>query len=159
MNLKVVSLFGMSASKMKSRSDGNRSSLDNLLPPRSSPLGNLVLLVIVWPTFPPWSTLNVNLESLLIVIMSKGVELKCNIVSELYFISSRNACDPRPLDVSSASKLVSFTRELEASSSRSKFFDLGCSTTFSWANHVVKLICPRDLPLTPEPTLRKSPCF
>jgi hypothetical protein len=61
--------------------------------------GNLTLSVFVRPSLPPWLTLNVNLESVLITIMSKGGKLKRNIILELYFVSSRNTYDPGPLDV------------------------------------------------------------
>ena len=64
-----------------------------------SSLHNLVLLVIVWPTLFPWSTLNVKLESMSITIMSKGGKLKPNTSLELYFVNKRNVCAPRPLDV------------------------------------------------------------
>ena len=89
-----------------------------------SSLHNLVLLVIVWPTLFPWSTLNVKLESMSITIMSKGGKLKPNTSLELYFVNKRNVCAPRPLDVSSARKHACFARESEASFSRSKIYDL-----------------------------------
>lgn len=72
-------------------------------------------------------TLNMNLESVSITIMSKGGELKRNVDLKLYFVSSRNVCDPRPLDVPFACKHASFAHESKASSSKSKISDLECS--------------------------------
>lgn len=102
----------------------------------------------------PPSTINLgfDLQSMSVTIMSKGGELKCDTILKLCFISSRNACVPGPLDVPSTRKHVGFAYELEASSSRSKIFDLGCFTPPS-ANVDVKLTLPRGLPHSPEPTI------
>ena len=57
--------------------------------------------------------------------MSKGGKLKCNIFFGLYFTSSRNVCNPRPLDVPSTRKHVHFAREwAQASSYGSKLLTL-----------------------------------
>ena len=56
-----------------------------------------------------------------------GGKLKPNITLELNFVSLRNVCAPRPLDVPFARKHACFARELEASSSRSKISKLECS--------------------------------
>lgn len=91
-------------------------------------LGDLVLLVIVQLTLPPRSTLTMDLESMSITIMSKGGKLKRNNVLKLYFVSSRNACDSRLLNVLFARKCARFTCESKTSSYGSKIYDLECST-------------------------------
>ena len=62
-----------------------------------------------------------------ITIMSKGGKLKPNTTLELYFVSLRSVCDPRPLDVPFARKDAWYAHESEASSSRSTIDDLECS--------------------------------
>lgn len=95
---------------------------------------NLALLVIcslhdiMWLTLLPLSTLNMHLESMSITIKLKGGKLKRGTVLELYFVSSRNTCHPRLLDVLLACKHAHFTCESGTSSSVSKFYDLECST-------------------------------
>lgn len=86
-------------------------------------LGNLVFFVIVQPTLHLWSTFNVNVDFLSITIMSKG-RRRGGGGPELYFVSSRNVCDPEPWDVPSARKCVCFTWELEATSFGNKVYDL-----------------------------------
>ena len=88
----------------------------------------MVLKVIVQPTLPPQSTFNVNFESVSITIISKGGKLKRNNVLEIYFISSRNACDSWPSDVPSACKCAHFAHELEHHLIGERKFDLQCST-------------------------------
>lgn len=147
----------------------NHSPLGNVLPPQSGPLGDLVLLlkwsfgdmvilVIVQAALPLQSTLNVTLDSMAITITLKGGKFKRNIGLKLYFISSRNVCNPGYVDVPCVHKCAHFTCELEASSSRSKKFDLECSTP-PWANATTKLICLWGLALTPKPTIIKNTCF
>lgn len=60
-------------------------------------LGDLVLLIIVQLALPLQSTLNVNLEIVSITVISNGCKFKCTIALELYFTSSRTACDSWPL--------------------------------------------------------------
>ena len=120
----------------ESRCLGNRLPYGNMLHQWSDPLGDLgllgkilswylVLLVFVWLTLPPWPTLNVNLESVSITIMSKGKDKsKHNIVFKLYYISSRNVCNLGPSNVPSTCKCARFACELEAFSYGSKISNL-----------------------------------
>ena len=110
------------------------------------------------PTHPPLLTLDVNLKSVSIPIMSKTCKLKCNTILKLYFVSSKNLCDLQPLNVPYACKCACFTHESEASSSRNEIFDLECSTP-PQANVVVKSICPKRFALMPKPTMRENQCF
>jgi hypothetical protein len=112
----------------ESRFLGNHLPLGKLFPSQSSALCDLVLLVIIQPTFLLQSPLNVNLEYVSITIMSKGGKLEHNTLHDLYFVSSRNVCNIRPLDVPFVHKHAHFTHESKASSSGSKISKLVCAT-------------------------------
>jgi hypothetical protein len=84
--------------------------------------------------------LNVTLDSMAIIITSKGGKFKRNIVLKLYLISLRNVCNPGHVDVPYVHKCAHFACELEASSSRSKKSDLEWSNP-PQANITTKLIC------------------
>ena len=125
-------------------------------------LSNLVRLVIVRLTLPPWSTLDVNLESMSITIMSSGRggggKLKRNFVLKLYIVSSRNVCNLGPLDVPFACKHARFACESKASTSGSKISNLECSTP-PQAKAIAKLICPWCLPPHARAYSKKNPCI
>ena len=87
--------------------------------------------------------------------MSKGDELKRNVDLKLYFVSSRNVCDPRPLDVPFACKHASFAHESKASSSKSKISDLECSPPPLLSKHHHKVDMSMRFALTLKPTLRR----
>ena len=82
----------------------------------------MVQLVIVRPTLHLWLTLNVNLESVSITIMSKGGKLQSNTILELYFGNSRNMSDLGPLDVPLCLQATRYACKLETSSYGSKMF-------------------------------------
>ena len=117
-------------------------------------LGNLVLFVIVQQPPPPLqSTLNVNIK-----FVSIKIKLKLNIVLELYFVSSRNACDPGPWNVPYACKCVCFTCRLKIISFWSKLYDLEL-LHHSPSKCCYKVDVPKRLSFHARPTMGENPWF
>ena len=108
-------------------------------------LGKLLSWYLVYSTDPP-SMADLECESWIHVNhnhIKQGDKLKHNNVLELYFISLRNVCNPRLLDVPSTCKHACFTCELEASSFGSMISNL-------WVLHLSSLSkcwCRVEMPM------------